>query len=292
MSKLVERAKAFALEAHKGQKRWNREETPMATHIKEVATLVEQSSGNEVEIAAAWLHDVVEDTPVTLAEITANFGNEVAAIVDGLTDLPEFSRMLTLERKTAQARRVSDESDSVKHVKLADQISNVRSVAVDPPAKWDSKKCLDYVNGAELVAWECKDASSRLYGLFCRAYADAVKAHDTGKVKLLFICTANINRSRAGEDLFANSAVYEAKSAGFVMFESSGQALTQGLINWADRVFVMDEVSDCHLTKLRAGFDVQNKDVVVLGIPDKFDRKDRNLSALLKEKLAGHGIEA
>jgi len=256
------------------------------------ASLVVASGGSEEEIAAAWLHDVVEDTSRSLEDIRDNFGEEVASIVHGLTDPPEFNGMHTFERKAAQARRVSDESDSVKRVKIADQISNVRSVAVDPPVKWDSKKCLDYANGAELVVWECKDASGRLFGLFCRAHTDAVKAHDTGKAKLLFICTANINRSRAAENLFANSSRYEAKSAGFTMLDLSGQALTQELINWADRIFVMDEASDRHITKLRAGFDVQNKDVVVLGIPDKYDRKDRNLSAILKKKLTSHGIEA
>lgn len=148
----------------------------MAEHIEEVVSLVEWSGGSEEEIAAAYLHDVVEDTPVTLAEIAANFGVEVATVVDGLTD-PPGSDGVTLERKLAQARRVSGESDSVKRVKIADQISNVRLVAVDPPVDWDSKKCLDCANGAELVVWECKDASGRLFGLFCRAHTDALKAH-------------------------------------------------------------------------------------------------------------------
>ncbi|MBI2068531.1 MAG: HD domain-containing protein [Candidatus Yanofskybacteria bacterium] len=290
MSERVERARCFATNAHQGQTRYNKAKMPLAVHLEEVASLVKESGGSEVEIAVAWLHDVVEDTPVTLADIVEHFGDEVANIVDGLTDPPGCDGII-LECKVAQARRVSTESDSVKRVKLADQISNVRLVAVDPPVHWDSQKCLDYANGAKLVVWECKDASGRLFGLFCRAYADAIKAHDTGKAKLLFICTANTNRSRAAEDLFADSSRYEAKSAGFKMLESSGQVLTQELINWADKIFVMDEISDHHLTRLRSGFDVQNKDVVVLDIPDRFGRKDRNLSAMLKQKLVGHGIE-
>ncbi|OGN03298.1 MAG: hypothetical protein A2655_00510 [Candidatus Yanofskybacteria bacterium RIFCSPHIGHO2_01_FULL_43_42] len=180
VSELVERAKAFALEAHKGQKRLNREETPLATHLEEVVSLVEWSGGNETEIAAAWLHDVVEDTPVTLAEVAANFGNEVASIVDGLTDPPEFKNLHTLERKIAQAARIYTEIDSVKRVKLADQISNVRSVVVDPPIRWDAQKCLDYVRGAEMIAWECKDASGCLYGKFLNAYNDAIKIYGDG----------------------------------------------------------------------------------------------------------------
>src|SRR3989344_3074461 len=119
---------------------------------------------------------------------------------------------------------------------------------------------------------------------------------ERAKAKLLFICTANINRSRAAEELFFNSSKNEVQSAGFNFCKVNedrvtGQILNQKLVDWADIVFVMDETNDRHLTRLRAGFDVQNKDVVVLGIPDKYDRKDRNLSATLKKKLTGHGIE-
>ena len=177
VSELVERAKAFALEAHRGQTRLNKDKTPLAIHIEEVVSLVEQSGGSEEEIAAAWLHDVVEDTSQSLEDIRDNFGEEVASIVHGLTDPPEFNFLHTLERKRAQARRVSDESDSVKRVKIADQISNVRSVAVDPPVKWDSKKRLDYANGARLVAKECRGASVFLYKKFETVFLKAHRKH-------------------------------------------------------------------------------------------------------------------
>lgn len=177
MSNLVDRAKAFALEAHKGQRRFNIAKTPMAVHIGEVASLVQLSGGSEEEIAAAWLHDVVEDTSVTLAEVAANFGASVAAIVDGLTDPPEFGGLHTRERKAAQAQRVSGESDSVKRVKMADQISNVRSVAVDPPVKWNAQKCLDYTEGARQIVFECCEVSETLFGKFGEAYWSALRAH-------------------------------------------------------------------------------------------------------------------
>lgn len=111
------------------------------------------------------------------------------------------------------------------------------------------------------------------------------------KTKLLFICTANINRSRAAEDLFVGSNKYEAKSAGIIKHKLGGQAVRQELINWADIIFVMDEINDRHLTKLCVGFDVGDKIVFVLDIPDKFGRREGILSAMLREKLAGHGVE-
>lgn len=174
MSGLVERAKYFALNIHGNQHRLNKARTLLVKHLEEVVLLVKCSGGSEIEIAAAWLHDVIEDTSVTLDEVIDHFDEEVANIVDGLTDLPEFKSLHTLERKTAQAKRICYLNDSVKRVKLADQISNVRSVADDPPVHWNAQKCLDYVNGAEMIAWECKDVSGRLFGLFCRAHTDAL----------------------------------------------------------------------------------------------------------------------
>ncbi|OGN03360.1 MAG: hypothetical protein A2651_02680 [Candidatus Yanofskybacteria bacterium RIFCSPHIGHO2_01_FULL_42_12] len=177
MSELVERAKAFALEAHKGQNRNNRAETPMMEHVSEVASLVEQSGGSKEEVVAAWLHDVVEDTHSVIQDIFDNFGEEVTSIVFGLTDLPEFRNLHTRERKAAQARRIRCLNDSVKRVKLADQISNVRSTAVDPPVQWSRQRCFYYIEGARQVIEECLGISSFLEDEFCKAYNAAKLVH-------------------------------------------------------------------------------------------------------------------
>lgn len=177
MSELVERAKAFALKAHEGQTRFNKDKTPLVTHLEEVVSLVERSGGSEEELAAAWLHDVVEDTKKTIVDIYENFGGDVLSIVHGLTDPREFGHLHTRERKAAQARRVSGESNSVKRVKIADQISNVRSVAVDPPVKWDTQKCLEYAQGAREIVEQCLGISSFLEEEFFKAYDAAIKAH-------------------------------------------------------------------------------------------------------------------
>ena len=177
MSELVERAKSFAAKAHEGQIRFNKAKTPFVTHLEEVVSLVRESGGNNEELAAAWLHDVIEDTPVLLTEVSKNFGETVASIVFGLTDPPQFSRLHTLERKTAQAERVRFLSDSVKRVKIADQTSNVRLVTTDPSVHWDTQKCLDYIEGARKIVFECQDVSEFLFGKFCEAYWAAIKVH-------------------------------------------------------------------------------------------------------------------
>ncbi|HEY4475099.1 MAG TPA: protein tyrosine phosphatase [Candidatus Paceibacterota bacterium] len=111
------------------------------------------------------------------------------------------------------------------------------------------------------------------------------------KPRILFICTANINRSRTAEDLFKSSDKYEVQSAGFVIMSMSGQILTQELVNWANRIFLMNEVEDGHLAKLNEGFDVSGKDVTVLNIRDIYNRGDNILVQLLLNKLASYGID-
>lgn len=177
MSELVEKAKAFAVKAHEGQTRFNKNKTPFIVHLEEVVSLIKESGGSNEELAAAWLHDVLEDTPVLFTEVANNFSDKVASIVFGLTDPPQFSNLHTLERKTAQAERVRSLSDSVKKVKIADQTSNVRSITTDPPVKWDTQKCLDYIEGAGKVVFECQNVSEFLFDKFCEAYWAAVRVY-------------------------------------------------------------------------------------------------------------------
>ena len=108
--------------------------------------------------------------------------------------------------------------------------------------------------------------------------------------RLLFICTANINRSRTAEDLFKNSDAYEVRSAGFIRHSLGGQVVTQALINWADKIFVMDEISDQHLSILRKRFSVIHKRVYVLNILDIYARGNDRLIKLLKSRLTELGI--
>ena len=142
---LIKRAQDFAIQVHAGQVRPNKAQDPFMTHPQETALLVEKSGGSDEEIAAAWLHDSVEDTPATVEEITKLFGDLVGVIVDGMTDPLYLDGLPTFERKSQQAERVQSKNDSVKRVKLADQTSNIRSVAVDPPVGWDKLKCIDYI---------------------------------------------------------------------------------------------------------------------------------------------------
>ncbi|MDP3735173.1 MAG: HD domain-containing protein [bacterium] len=174
---LVAEAEAFARTVHANQVRPNRVREPVTSHLREVAELVQRSGGTDEEIAAAWLHDSVEDTPTTLDEIIVEFGIEVGTAVGGMTDPPEFEGFPTLERKTRQAERVRHKNRSIKRVKIADQTSNLRSVAVDPPIAWGKQKCLDYIEGARRIAVVCYGVSTYLDFEFLKAYHRALQAH-------------------------------------------------------------------------------------------------------------------
>ena len=174
---LVTRACLFALRAHWGQTRNNKDKSPLMDHLAAVARLVGESGGSDLEIAAAWLHDIVEDTLVTVEEVDAIFGVAIGKIVDGLTDPIGFKNLPLVERKQRQAERVRLKGDSVRRIKIADQIANVHDVAVDPPKKWNNEKCLEYVEGAKLVVEKCRYISIYLADEFDRVYLLAKNAH-------------------------------------------------------------------------------------------------------------------
>lgn len=171
----IEKARKLAIERHAGQFRPNNTRESKIIHIAEVARLVKESGGGEVEEVSAWLHDIVEDTNTTIEEVRKLFGDEVAELVDGLSDPPEFAAMPLASRKTQQAERLAFKSNKVKYVKLCDQISNVHSVLNDPPLDWDNRKCLAYIEGAKKIAEICSGLSDHLDTLFEKYYLERVK---------------------------------------------------------------------------------------------------------------------
>ena len=119
----------FAIEAHKGQKRKYTGEDYIV-HPMAVARMVSQHGGNEVQQAGALLHDVVEDTVYTLADINANFGDEVATMVKWLTDTSKPEDGNRAIRKAIDRKRLADAPAEAQFVKLADMIDNSLSIFV------------------------------------------------------------------------------------------------------------------------------------------------------------------
>src|SRR4029079_18854150 len=97
--------------------------------------------------------------------------------------------------------------------------------------------------------------------------------------RILFLCTANVDRSRTAEDLYRDDPRYEVRSAGLAPFAT--RVLDRDLLAWADRVFVMDEEEDRHLTLLHVRFPDVRCRVEVLGVEDRWGRGDVELVRLL-----------
>jgi len=138
---LVEEAYQFALEAHEGQTRRSGE--PYLQHPLEAASILTDLRLDASSLAAALLHDVVEDCDVPLSQIEETFGPEVGKLVDGVTKLNAVSWPVTekpshedLQAESMRKMLVAMAEDlRVVFIKLADRLHNMRTLAALPPAK-------------------------------------------------------------------------------------------------------------------------------------------------------------
>ena len=134
----IERAVLYAIELHRSQVR-KATAIPYVTHLLAVCSLVLEDGGSEDEAIAALLHDGPEDQggePV-LEEIRARFGQDVAGIVEGLSDAmpaPGEGKAPWRGRKEAYLRHLADAPASVLRVSLADKLHNARSILTDHQA--------------------------------------------------------------------------------------------------------------------------------------------------------------
>ena len=122
------------------------EASPYVNHLIEVAELLAREGGvtDVITLQAAILHDTLEDTETTPAELDAHFGVEVRRIVEEVTDDQTLSKA---ERKRLQIVHARHLSERAKLVKLADKIANLRSLLLAPPVKWSLKQKQEYVPG-------------------------------------------------------------------------------------------------------------------------------------------------
>ena len=132
MPDLVVRARTFARLAHGSQKRKYTGE-PYIVHPIEVSEIVARHNGSKEMIAAALLHDTVEDTDVTIDDIRNEFGNAVALLVDDLTDVSKLEDGNRATRKAMDRDHTANASAAAMVIKAADLISNSKSIAEHDP---------------------------------------------------------------------------------------------------------------------------------------------------------------
>ena len=193
--RLIQRAYEVAAAAHRGQRRLSGE--PFIEHPLAVAHVLADLHLDAVTIAAALLHDVVEDTPLTLDELRREFGDEIAGLVDGVTKL-ERIRFRSREQQQAENVRkmiVAMARDvRVLLIKLADRLHNMRTLAPLPPAKRRENATetlgiyapLAHRLGVQQVKWELEDlAFKTLHPGPYREIANLVEARRGERQRLL-----------------------------------------------------------------------------------------------------------
>ena len=130
---LVQRALAFATLAHHNQKR-KYSGQPYIVHPIEVSEIVRSVEHDDEMLAAALLHDVVEDTEVTIETIRSEFGEDVADLVDDLTDVSDLRDGNRKFRKAMDREHSAQTSARAQTIKLADLISNSADITANDPS--------------------------------------------------------------------------------------------------------------------------------------------------------------
>jgi guanosine-3',5'-bis(diphosphate) 3'-pyrophosphohydrolase len=167
---LLTRALAFAARKHRDQRRKDAEASPYINHPIALAELLVHAGGidDPVVLAAALLHDTLEDTETTLAELRAAFGAEIAAIVAEVSDDKSLEKQ---ERKRLQIEHAPALSHRARLVKLADKTCNLRDVADHPPAGWSLRRRQEYFDWARSVVDRIRGTHAALESVFDAAYA-------------------------------------------------------------------------------------------------------------------------
>lgn len=175
MKPIVELARAmdFAAHRHSAQRRKGIMAEPYVIHLTEVARLLAEATEGEDPglVIAGLLHDSIEDTATTEADLRAAFGDDVTSLVLEVTDDKRLSRE---ERRRLQVELAPKKSLRARMIKIADKTSNLHSLAESPPVGWSAHRRAEYVTWARSVVAACGPTNECLERLF-REAADRLR---------------------------------------------------------------------------------------------------------------------
>ena len=160
----------FAARKHRDQRRKDPDASPYINHPIALASILWNEAGVEepTVVCAALLHDTVEDTETTEAELRKAFGRKIASIVMEVTDDKTLDKPV---RKRLQIEHAPHLSRGAKLVKLADKISNVRDMNDSPPAHWPMRRRREYFDWAKKVVDGLRGVHPKLEKIFDQAYS-------------------------------------------------------------------------------------------------------------------------
>ncbi len=171
---IVLKALAFAAEKHRFQFRKGEEQTPFINHPIKVANLLTEVGNieDEATICGAILHDTIEDTITSCADLESMFGEEICSLVSEVSD----DRFLNpIESKEHQVDYAPFLSDKAKLIRLADKIANVYDIAHFPPAHWNKQRRKKYLEWSKKVVDQIRGVNADLEQKFDDVYFEARK---------------------------------------------------------------------------------------------------------------------
>ncbi|MCA1007630.1 RelA/SpoT family protein [Rhodococcus hoagii] len=205
---LLQRAYDVAEQRHATQ--FRKSGDPYITHPLAVANILAELGMDTTTLVAALLHDTVEDTGYSLDELTAEFGDEVAHLVDGVTKLDKVVLGSAAEGETIRKMIIAMARDPrVLVIKVADRLHNMRTMRFLPPEKQARKarETLEVIAplahrlGMATVKWELEDLSFAIlhpkkYEEIVRLVADRAPSRDTYLAKVRAEINATLSASR------------------------------------------------------------------------------------------------
>ena len=163
-------ALAFSAHKHRNQRRKDVDASPYINHPIALARVLAVEGGitDHKTLAAAILHDTLEDTETTYEELKEKFGRTIAQTVREVSDDPTLAKA---DRKRLQIEHAKQLSRRAQLVKLADKTCNVRDMASQAPQGWELSRRREYFDWAKKVVDQIRGASKKLEAAFDEAFA-------------------------------------------------------------------------------------------------------------------------
>ncbi|WP_080794718.1 RelA/SpoT family protein [Corynebacterium pacaense] len=219
-AQVLERAYATAEKLHEGVIRKSGD--PYITHPLAVATIAAEIGMDTTTLVAALLHDTVEDTDYSLDDLTRDFGEEVARLVDGVTKLDRVALGAAAEAETIRKMIVAMSQDPrVLVIKVADRLHNMRTMRFLPPEKQAKKarQTLEVIAplahrlGMASVKWELEDLSFAIlypkkYEEIVRLVADRAPSRDRYLKEIIDLVTAGLKENNINAEVLGRPKHY------------------------------------------------------------------------------------
>jgi guanosine-3',5'-bis(diphosphate) 3'-pyrophosphohydrolase len=166
---IVLKAAEFAALKHRDQRRKDANASPYINHPISLARILHEEGDviDPLVLAAALLHDTIEDTDTTYQELRGQFGSKIADMVEEVSDVGWLKKR---SRKRLQIAKALQLSHGARLVKLADKIANLRDVIGSPPADWSLERKREYFDWTKEIVDRIRGTNARLERRFDALY--------------------------------------------------------------------------------------------------------------------------